>query len=58
MSEQLQKKWLVLINPASGGGKVKKKWNKIIKKELDAMGLKYTEYFTTDHEDDIKKIES
>ena len=57
MSEQLQNKWLVLINPASGGGKVKKKWNKIIKRELDAMGLKYMEYFTTAPEDAIKKIE-
>lgn len=58
MSDNLSKKWLVIINPASGGGKVKKKWNKIIKIELDNLGLEYTEYFTTAPEDAIVKIES
>ena len=58
MNELLTKKWLVIINPASGGGKVKKKWNKIIKNELDSMGLQYTEYFTTAPEDAIHKVES
>jgi YegS/Rv2252/BmrU family lipid kinase len=57
MSEFLSKKWLVLINPVSGGGKVKKKWSKIIKKEFDTMKLNYTEYFTIAPEDAIHKIE-
>ncbi len=57
MSEILSKKWLAIVNPASGGGKVKKKWNKHIKKEFDAMGIQYTEYFTTAPQDAIQKIE-
>ena len=56
MSEFLSKNWLAVINPVSGGGKVKKRWNKIIKPEFESMGLKYTEYFTTAPEDAIQKI--
>ena len=58
MSEILSKKWLALINPASGGGKVKKRWTKVVKNEFDAMGLQYTEYYTTAPVDAITKIES
>lgn len=56
MSEFISKKWLVIINPSSGNGKVKKKWKKIVKKELDVMNVNYTEYFTTGPEDAITKI--
>ena len=56
MNELTSKKWLVIINPVSGGGKVKKKWNKIIKKEFESMGLLYSEYYTTAPEDAIQKI--
>ena len=56
MSELLSKRWLAIINPVSGGGKVKKRWNKIIKPEFESIGLQYTEYFTTAPDDAIHKI--
>lgn len=38
--------WLAVINPASGGGKVKKKWAKKIKQHLKGI-IKFKEYYTT-----------
>ncbi|MFV2014507.1 MAG: diacylglycerol kinase family protein [Candidatus Heimdallarchaeota archaeon] len=51
-------KWLAIINPASGGGRAKRKWKKKIRNLLESFGVDFTEYITTEPNDAIKKIKN
>jgi diacylglycerol kinase (ATP) len=51
-------KWLAVINPASGGGRAKKRWKKSIKKNLESIGVNYTEYLTEAPGDAIHKVDT
>lgn len=48
-------KWLAVVNPVSGGGRAKKKWNKVIKAKLEEIGVNFTEYITEAPQDAIYK---
>ena len=48
-------KWLAVINPASGGGKTKKKWVKKIKHQLEGT-INFKQYFTTGPGDAIAYV--
>ena len=49
-------KWLMVINPASGGGRAKKKWKKQIKPYLEKLRVDFDDYFTQGPEDAISFV--